>query len=137
MKTRSKLRAGLLGLLMVVAGCGERLAYPVRGQIVDKEGNPVVALKGSSVQFESVDDKSSAHGVVDEKGEFRLSANSPGDGAKPGKHRVAILRVEKATDVKVPHVIHPKYESFETSGLAETVEKRDNVLKIQVDLYKK
>jgi hypothetical protein len=120
-----------------LAGCGERNLYSVRGQIVDKAGNPIGELKGSSVQFENLENKSSAHGVVDDKGEFRLSTNAPGDGAWPGKCRVAILRVERGPDIKVPHVIDPKYENFETSGLVETIEKRDNSLKLQVERYKK
>lgn len=124
-------------LLLLVAGCGERQVYPVRGQIVDRQGNPVTGLKDGSVQFENLENKSSAHGVIDDKGEFRLSTNTPGDGARPGKHRVAILPVDRGSDIKAPKVIDPKYESFETSGLTETVEKKDNVIKIQVDLYKK
>jgi len=75
--------------------------------------------------------------VVDETGNFRLSASSPNDGAHHGQHRVAILRPDSSTDMRVPFVIHPKYEKFETSGLTATVEKRDNVVKLEVELFKR
>lgn len=134
---RTFLLAGWISFVFALAGCGERQIYPVRGQIVDKQGNPVIELKGATVQFEHTENKASAYGVVDEKGQFRLSTNSPGDGALPGKHRVAVVPMDTVSDIKPAPVINRKYESFDTSGLTETVEKRDNVIKLEVERYKR
>lgn len=128
--------AAALGLMILGAGCGQRLIYPVKGQIVDKAGNPVPGMKGSTVEFDCLDAKSSANGVVDENGAFQLSTKVVGDGAHVGKHRVAILRLDRGPDVQVPHVIDPKYEAFETSGLTASVEPRDNSIKLEVDVYR-
>jgi len=125
---------GAILLVAMAAGCGQRLVYPVKGQIVDKQGNPVQGLKGSVVEFESLDHKASANGVVDEKGEFKLSTNAQGDGAHVGRQRVAIIRPYIGADRESPHVIDPKYEKFETSGLTITIEPKTNVIKLEVDL---
>ena len=125
----------IFGLL--VTGCGQRLIYPVRGQIVDKAGNPIPGIADSVVEFDSLDHQASANAVVDEQGNFRLSTLAIGDGGHVGKHRVAILRPDRGADVRVPHVIDPKYEKFETSNLTVTVEPRDNVIKLEVDLFRR
>jgi hypothetical protein len=123
--------------LGVSAGCGGVTVYPVQGQIVDKAGNPVNELKGSTVVFESDDQKHSASGVVDDKGKFSMSTKQTNDGAHVGKHRVAILRPDSVADVRIPHVIDPKYENLGTSDLTVTVEKRANNVKLEVDRINK
>ena len=135
-ESRRRIGLILLALTILSAGCAQRVIYPVRGQIVDKAGNPVAGMKGSTVEFDCLDAKSSANGVVDENGAFQLSTQTVGDGAHIGQHRVAILRLERGPDIQVPHVLDPKYEKFETSGLNVTVEPRDNSIKLEVDLYR-
>ena len=59
-----------------------------------------------------------------------------GDGAHVGKHRVAITRRYVGPENPVAHLIHPKYEKYETSGLEITVEPKSNVLRIPVQWHK-
>ena len=75
--------AQILGglLLLALAGCGPRLLYPVEGQLLDKAGNPVTAMKGGSIEFQSREQKMSSSGSIDENGKFRLSTATPNDGA--------------------------------------------------------
>ena len=124
--------------LMLATGCGTGAIYPVHGQIVDRAGNPVDGLKGGTVEFESMDKKGGAHGAIDEKSNFSLSTESPGDGAHVGKHRVLIMRPRGASpEMPNPPVVDPKYEKQETTDLYVTVEPRRNTIKLEVDLAKK
>jgi hypothetical protein len=118
-------------------GCAKSDIYPVRGHIVDAEGNPITALKGGAVEFEAIEGNSSANSSIDDEGGFRLTTKSPGDGAKVGKHRVSIQRRYIGPETPVPHVILPRYEKFESSGLEVTVEPKDNVIKLEVLLNKR
>lgn len=124
-------------LFVVMTGCGTRGIYPVRGQIVDRTGAPVAGLKGGSVAFANMDKKGEAHGSIDEKGNFTLSIETPGDGAYAGKHRVTIMRPQSGGDVRTPAVIDPKYEDPATTDLFITVEPRSNNVKLEVNLAKK
>lgn len=128
-----------IGVILVIAaaGCGTKNIYPVSGQIVDKNGNPVIGLKDGSVEFESLDHKASANGRIDEKGNFRLSTEAPGDGAVFGKHRVQIMRPRGSPETPTPPVVDLKYEDQKTTDLFVTIEKRSNVIKLEVDLFKK
>jgi hypothetical protein len=136
-QTRIAFRIGLLagGLLLVVlaAGCGNKGIYPVSGQLVDPDGKPITGMKGGAVELEGVDVKASANGSIDEEGRFRITTEKPGDGAHLGKHKVAITRPYYGPEQPAPHVIQPKYESLETSGLEITVEPRSNVIKLTVE----
>lgn len=123
----------LAALCLMAGGCAQRKIYPARGQIVDKAGNPIAGIKGSIIQMDCLDDKSSASGTADEEGKFQLSTNAVGDGAHVGRHRVVILRPDRGPDVFVPHVIDPKYEKFETSELTVVIEPRDNLIKFEVE----
>jgi len=120
-----------------LTGCAERKIYPVSGQIVDPDGNPVTEIKGAAIEFESLDFKASANSSIDENGNFSLTTQTAGDGAHVGKNRVAIIRAYVGPENPVPHVIHPKYEKFETSGLEITVEPKTNVLRIPVEWAKR
>lgn len=122
------------GLLL---GCGNRTIYPVRGQLVDTDGNPVKELVNGSVEFDGAGSKTSANSSIAEDGTFKLTTASPGDGAHLGKHRVAITRPYKGPENPVPPVIDTKYEKFETSGLEVTVEPKDNDVKLTVQRVKK
>jgi hypothetical protein len=127
---------GLISITLL-AGCGKRTIYPVSGQIVDKQGNPIPGIKGYSVEFKSLDNPTvSASGAADDKGNFKLGTETPGDGAYLGKHQVIIVGPRSADERARPQVIDPKYESFETSGLTATVEPKSNVIKLEVELYK-
>ncbi len=121
----------------LVSGCGQRQIYPVSGQVVDAEGNPITQMKGGAVEFQAVDARASANSSLDEQGRFRLTTEKPGDGAHLGKHRVAIMRPYFGPERPAPHVIDPRYESFETSGLEVTVEPKNNEIVLRVERVKK
>ena len=123
-------------LLIVLLGCGQKTIYPVAGQLVDPDGNPITGMEGGAVEFESAEAKSSANGSVDAQGRFRLTTERPGDGAHVGKHRVAVTRPYTSPDTPAPYVIHPKYETFATSGLEVTVEPKSNDITLKVERYK-
>ncbi len=80
---------GLL-LFVLAAGCGQKPAQspvPVRG-VLKLDGNPV---SGAVVTFQPEDPSSkAAFGTVAPDGTFRLTTDSPGDGAVPGKYKVII-----------------------------------------------
>jgi hypothetical protein len=127
----------LLLLLVALAGCGRRTIYPVHGRVVDADGEKIEGLAGGAVEFESVDVPMSANGVIDGEGKFRLTTKHPGDGAHLGKHRVMITRPYFGPDTPAPHVIHPRYESPETSGLSVVVEPKDNEVVLKVERHRR
>jgi hypothetical protein len=123
-------------LAVLAAGCGQQQIYPVHGQLVDPDGNPILGMKDGSVDFEALDAKASANASIGEDGSFRLTTNKPGDGAYLGRHRVAITRPYFGPERPAPYVIDPKYEKFETSELVVTVEAKVNQIKLKVERYK-
>ena len=124
-------------LLALASGCAKQTVYPVSGTIVDTDGNPIPELIGGAVEFESLEGKSSANSSIDDKGKFRLTSKTPGDGAEVGKNRVVITRRYIGPENPVPHVILPKYEKYETSGLEVTVEPKNNVIELKVERVKR
>ncbi|MCS7305241.1 MAG: hypothetical protein NZ602_09075 [Thermoguttaceae bacterium] len=116
-----------LGLLTGVgfAGCGGPTLCQVQGKIVYSDGAPANDLEGYTITFDSVDQAAtsekpgvSASGVVQADGSFRVGTYQPGDGAVPGRHRVAITPpVSLADGATPPPRIPLKYASFQTSGL--------------------
>jgi hypothetical protein len=137
MGVSKRILGGLAVLAVVMAGCGDRVIYPVRGQLVDADGNPITGMKDAAVEFECVDAASSANGTVNDDGTFTLTTEKAGDGAHLGRHRISIQRPYLGPEQPAPHVIDPKYESFETSGLEYVVEARSNDVKLVVQRYKR
>ena len=85
------------------------------------------ALANYKVTFEPLDNRQAASAITDAEGRFELGTNAPGDGAAPGKHRVAVSFVsekiegepgkEIVTQVKPSVKIPEKYASRDTSGI--------------------
>ena len=121
--------------LLLLFGCGQKTIYPVSGQLIDPDGKPITGMAGGAVEFEATDVKSSANGSIDENGRFTLTTERPGDGAHVGVHRVAITRPYTSPDTPAPYVVHPKYESFATSGLVVNVEPKTNEVTLKVERY--
>ena len=122
------LRLSILLFFMAVAGCsGGPKIVPVSGKIVYMDGTLATNLAGYTVEFESIDGKIdskrvSANGTVTKEGTFMLTTLKEGDGALVGKHRVLISPPGADGDTpSKPHVIMPKYVSYETSGLTAEV----------------
>lgn len=77
----------LFGLI----GCGGRSLYPVEGKVVWENGTEARELDGGLVVCESVDGAVGSRGDIQKDGSFRLGTFKPGDGARLGKHRVAVV----------------------------------------------
>jgi hypothetical protein len=121
-----------LTLLAGVAGCGTRL-HPVSGRVLFDDGSP---LKEGQVVCEMKEGEKTvmARGTLQPDGTFQLGTREPGDGARPGKYRVAVVprSLTEAEASKVPPIIDPKFEKFETSGLELDVKEGPNELNITV-----
>lgn len=123
-------------MLLLGTGCGGEKIYPVDGKIVDEQGAPVTELRGGTVEFEAQESKLSATGSIDNEGRFVMTTHKKGDGALLGKHRVIIMQPAGDIDRPLPRIIARKYESFDSSGLAATVEAKKNQLEFKVERAK-
>jgi hypothetical protein len=90
---RSALRAGGLVLALLLTGCGEarKAVFPVKGKVLDADGNPAA---GAKVIFHATDsqDPTAPHpvGVADAAGEFTLTTYKKDDGAPAGSYAVTV-----------------------------------------------
>lgn len=130
-------------IMTALVGCGTKhdATYPVSGKVVFDDGKPFTA--GGVVMFESiaVGDQPvyTAAGAIAADGTFRISTFQEGDGAVAGEHRVLVRAKRDADDfgklgVVQPSkaVIAPRFENYETSGLAFTVEPSVNEFTVVV-----
>ncbi len=130
------IRVLFLGLALALnGGCGGQKTYPVQGRVVFKDGTP---MAGGMVVFEPVDPATrvSARGEIESDGTFFLSTFGKDDGAVLGKHRVLISPPLPSNfkESRAPaRVIHPRYESFETSKLERTVTSGKNDFEIVIE----
>lgn len=134
---RSLLLLLTLGLILWGPGCGPKVprTYPVRGKVV-LEGGDIKKLEGAVIEFESAADNTiRAYGNLGADGSFSMSTQAAGaglDGVVEGQHRVRIMIVveqnedEEEDEVgrpirrRRPGPIHPRYQSFDKSGLSYT-----------------
>lgn len=103
--------------LAAIAGCGEK-KFPIRGKVIFADGTPVPS---GLVVLSPVDPASrvGARGYIQTDGSFELSTDKEGDGVLPGKFKVLVHGPNAGREdapVRNPQV-HPKYLSFDTSGL--------------------
>ena len=113
---------------VVLTGCGGATTYPIRGKVVFKDTKaPATELAGYVITLESIDGNVSANGVVKADGTFEVSTYELGDGAVPGRHRVALNApmshelIEGPGAAETAPLIPDKYGSPATSGLEITV----------------
>lgn len=125
-------------------GCadGRPATFPVSGRVVFADGTPVTS---GTVELESVDHGVNARGAIQPDGTFRLSTYETGDGALPGRHRVAVIQMFVAQDERAihhnhgadeqrPRSVHRKYAGYDTSGLTvDILADRENEIPIVVD----
>jgi hypothetical protein len=123
----------LLVILLGAAGCGSG-RYPVHGRVLYEDGRP---LTEGNVIGESTDGGEivMAQGDVRSDGTFRWGTLKPGDGARPGKYRIAVLpralgEAEAAKGARP--AVAKKFTSFETSGIVYEVKDGRNQLDITV-----
>jgi hypothetical protein len=126
---RCAIRLSWLGLLLLVAstmGCGRGL-YPVKGQVVYKDGSDVSVLAKGKVLFSPANpdmERISPRGEIQPDGTFQMSTYASGDGVKPGKYRVMVTQpifFPKSRGEQRPVLLDERFASFDTSGLEITV----------------
>ena len=122
---------------LLLAGCGGDGTYPVQGKVVYTDGSPATELAGYIVNMDQPEQQLGASGVVQPDGTFQVGTFEDGDGAKPGKYRVALTPPEAPVDMPAPKpVISPKYGDFSSSGLEVEVKPEDNTVSLQVERLK-
>lgn len=138
-------------LLVAVPGCEKGpVTYQAGGTVKYRDGAP---LAGGQVKFQ-VDGgplARTATGFIGPDGQFELRTFEDGDGALPGRHRVMIISpaapldedweknlLEGGARPKPPSgpQLHPRYRSFDNSGLSFTVtsNEQENQFDIVVEL---
>src|SRR5262245_34648516 len=92
------------------------------------EGNVIGHLEGSPTS-------STPQGAINSDGTFSWGTEKPGDGAKPGKYKVAVipraLGDAEKDQGKLP-AVDPKYSDPRTSGLEYEIKEGKNQLDIKV-----
>jgi hypothetical protein len=106
--------------------------YPVRGRVVDQQGQAIAGLEGSQIIFTQVDGLTSCVGEIGADGSFEMFTERPGDGVPPGKYQVHIPRRYLDPEHPAPQAVQGKYEKPDTSGLEATVEAKTNVFEFKV-----
>jgi hypothetical protein len=119
--------AAIFGL----SGCRGQGLYPVEGKVVWENGAEAAELDGGLVVCESVNGAVGSRGDSQKNGSFRLGTYKPGDGAVPGKHRVAVVE-NKPGEPPPPPIIDRSFFSVATSGLEINVEPKTNQVTIKV-----
>jgi hypothetical protein len=115
-------------LFLSPLGCGPKLAS-VKGQVVFPDKSP---LTSGLVVFEPADGNPYAgQGQIQSNGKFTLGTTRPGEGAHPGKYKVAI----EAYDDAQP--FDPRFSNIKTSGLEFTVTPGANDFTITVEAAKR
>lgn len=119
--------------MTAAAGCSTAGYYPVRGRVVDPQGQPIPGLEASQIVFSMVDGPTSSVGEIAADGSFTMFTERPGDGVPPGKYYVHIPRRYLDPEHPAPLAIENKYERPDTSGLEATVEAKKNDFEFKVN----
>jgi hypothetical protein len=119
-----------------VSGCGGGL-HPVEGTVVWEDGAPARELAGSHVVFDLPEKQTSARGIVQADGTFRLTTSKPNDGAPAGAYRVAVIETRKPlggpdSGASAPGVLDERFYDPTTSGLTATVKPGPNKVTLTV-----
>jgi hypothetical protein len=125
---------------LLISGCGSDLpeVAPVRG-VVEFDGKPLSGFQHAAVAFTPQAGRPAKGVVSPENGMFELTTYSPGDGARIGRHAVAVsATVDVPTDEvdnKYPgvrFVIPEKFADRDASGLVYEVKPDGNLIRIQI-----
>lgn len=98
--------SAIAALIVLVAGCGRTdgpKTYPVTGQVVFKQGQP---LRGGMLQFQSLDFPNvTTVGEIKPDGSFSLytvAGTTKLPGAVPGKHQVTVILPPNKRNENIP-----------------------------------
>lgn len=127
----------LLFFTSLFSGCGPSKVQ-VAGRIVWADGKPATELANGQVIFDCKETQTSARGIIQPDGTFRINTEGPQDGVMPGNYSIAIVEHRPASEgsTKIPpqHLLD-KYYSFETSGLSYTVTPGLNDITLPLDRF--
>ena len=116
---------GLIALPLV--GCGGPKLVPVSGRVTI-DGKPLT----EGYIFVMPSDERAAGSPIDSQGRFALTTYDDKDGCKPGTHPVTITAKQHLSPTRVRHLIPPKYEQPDTSGMTVTIEGPTDNLEIKL-----
>jgi hypothetical protein len=80
----------LLGVTILVAGCGDGGPVPVRGRVL-LDNTPVA---GATVTLMPIEGGHPAAGLTDASGVFRLTTFKRDDGALPGRYKILVTKAD-------------------------------------------
>jgi len=133
-----RLRPTLLLVPLVFCGCKtEEPTYPVAGDVVYKDGEPVT--EGLTIWFESTTSPyKRSVGLVDKNGKFYTSTLADGSGSIEGEHRVRFDAGEPGSGIAganaLGSIMDAKYAEFATSGIVVDVKPGSgNLFRIEVE----
>ena len=122
-----------------IAGCGASKVQ-VAGKLVWADGKPATELANGQIIFESSETRTSARGVIQPDGTFRINTEGPNDGVMPGIYNLAIIEHRPApegTTKLPPQHLPDNYYSFTTSGLTVTVSNGRNEPTVTVNRFER
>ena len=132
--------AAAITTLAMVVGCSDQpRPYPVNGQVLFTDGQP---LSGGRIEVRSLEHPLVARASIGRDGKFTLTTFKADDGAVAGKHEVLIVQKFTADiDSMAEHARHadrmrtldPRFSKYKTSGLTMDVERggiQDVVLQV-------
>ena len=135
---RWQLACGLISWL-IMSGCDSGVPQPVPvSGTVEYQGQP---LTDGAVAFVPVvpAEGHAARGIIESDGYFKLTTFKKGDGAFPGDYKVTVFAYEEAEDMMGPFqgvgpsLIPERYNQASTTDLAETVQNRSTVVKLELE----
>jgi hypothetical protein len=126
--------------LLAALGCGGGdgvKTYPVNGRVVYKGKGDVAKLEGGQVHFESLSEpRVIASGEIGSDGAFAVWCHLEGkdrEGVPAGEYKVCV-RPPKGDDApRRGGPLHPRYQTFEKSGLKITVSPETNTPTVEVE----
>jgi hypothetical protein len=119
------------------SGCGGGI-HPVEGTVVWGDGSPAKELEGSQVVFDLPEKHTSARGIIQADGTFRLTTTRPNDGAPAGEYQVGVIETRKPlggpdSPAIAPGVMDVRFYDPATSGLRATVKPGTNKVTLTVE----
>ena len=137
-----------LGIGLLALGCGSEKdvgppTYPVKGQIIVKNGD-VKPLVGGFVRLVSIaDSKIIGMGEIQDDGTFGVGTfvdGKPRGGLPEGEYRARVEppeSEEQNSDDQPPRSrkgsLLPKYQTYETSGLKYAIKPGENTITVEVE----
>lgn len=124
-------------IVSIFSGCGASKVQ-VNGRVVWTDGKPATELANGQIIFESAESRTSARGVIQSDGTFRVNTEGPNDGVLPGLYNIAIVEHRPAPEGSTrlaKQYLPDRFYSFMTSGLTVNVTSGTNSPVITVEQF--